>query len=163
MKESLHLATEVTIDEVQTIILQETLRYEELLDCLEKEREALVAQQTDDLFSLVMAKSKILQQLLEARQERKDTLIRLGVNENGNSGGPPWVRDLLSQHRKRLAGLNVRIIGKNAQNRELVVDSLEVIQQFVDILTGANQRPQTYQRQGLLKNTKTPARFNYKA
>lgn len=162
MKESGHLATEVKIDEVQTVIQQETLLYEELLDCLEKEREALVAQQTDDLFSVVMAKSKILQQLLEARQERKDNLRRWGVNEDGNAGGPLWVRDLLSQHQKRLASLNARIIGKNAQNRELVVDSLEVIQQFVDILTGGKQLPQTYQRQGLLKNTKTPARFNYK-
>lgn len=146
---------------IQHLMAQEMALYEELLQCLQQEQQALLNLQVDDLFQKVMAKENILTQLLAARDSRQNGLVRLGAADSGETAVLTWLTSLIARHQSQLASLNARVSTINLQNRTLIKDGLEIINEFMGIVSGARDCPPTYQRQGLLTTEKLKNRFNY--
>ncbi|MDD3581040.1 MAG: flagellar protein FlgN [Desulfobacca sp.] len=145
---------------LQTWISQETALYEELLDCLEQEQRHLLKLEIEELFKTVRVKESLLQRLLAAREKRRDFLNRLAASPTGGTPGLPGLESLINQQRRRLASLTKRISQVNLQNRTLIQDGLDIIQEFIDLASGAQNNPRTYQRQGILDHATGSAGFN---
>jgi len=145
---------------LQTWIAQETALYEELLDWLQQEQRHLIKLEIEELFKTVRAKESLLPRLLAAREKRQNYLNRLGLTPSGETSGLTGLAALIKQQRRRLASLTKQISQVNLQNRTLIQDGLEIIQEFMDLALGAQVGPRTYQRQGILNHASGSAGFN---
>ena len=99
-----------------TLLQQEISLYQELLECLEQEAQALAAAQEETLLSLAASKENLLERLLaikKAREENPATGEREGDLQD-------------------LARLKRQVAAGNARNREIISASLEVIQEFIN-------------------------------
>ena len=97
------------------MIQKEISLYQELLECLETETQALVNAQAEGILAAVARKELLLDCLLQMRRSRTDE-------------PEPSVAD---EHTERLAFLQHQVAATNMRNRELAVASLEVIQDFL--------------------------------
>jgi|GEM_PF-1148434 flagellar biosynthesis/type III secretory pathway chaperone len=97
------------------LILQEISLYQELLECLEQESQALAAAQEERILSLAASKEEILGRLLE---------IKKGQTEPTPGAGDAALEQDLARLRRQVAVRNLR-------NREIISASLEVIQEFI--------------------------------
>ncbi|MBM4283749.1 MAG: flagellar protein FlgN [Deltaproteobacteria bacterium] len=123
--------------------LQKQIRlHQELLECLEKERQALVAGQEEAILSLAAEKSGILAQL--------HRLAEAGETEASPEGD-----------RARLQGLRRRVAQAHSRNHLLIAASLALIQQFL----GQFQPPGagTYQPSGQVAGTTGAVLFERQA
>ena len=100
----------------ETPLQQEISLYQELLECLEQEAQALATAQEETILSLASSKEEILARLLGAKKAREEnpTLSEM----------EPGLPDL-ARLQRRVAALNLR-------NREIIAASLEVIQEFIN-------------------------------
>jgi flagellar biosynthesis/type III secretory pathway chaperone len=98
------------------LILQEITLYQELLDCLEQEAQALAAAQEETILSLAASKEEILARLLQVKKARTE-LPEPTANEM------PLQDDL--------ARLQRQVASRNLRNREIISASLEVIQDYL--------------------------------
>lgn len=98
------------------LILQEISLYQELLECLEQEAQALAAAQEETILSLAASKEEILERLLKVKKARAE-LPAPGADE--------------AALQKDLARLQRQVATRNLRNREIITASLEVIQDFI--------------------------------
>jgi flagellar biosynthesis/type III secretory pathway chaperone len=98
-----------------TLRQQEMQLYEELLDCLEEEVQALMSAREEAILAAAARKEALLDRLLE---------IKRSLDE-----GPP--ANAAPRTGRRLAHLQRRVAAANARNREIVVNTLEMIQEFL--------------------------------
>jgi flagellar biosynthesis/type III secretory pathway chaperone len=101
--------------EPSPLILQEISLYQELLECLEREAQALAAAQEETILSLAVSKEEILERLLGVKKARTEHPPR-GASEAA-----------LQQELERLQR---QVASRNLRNREIIFASLEVIQEF---------------------------------
>jgi len=97
-------------------MLQEISLYQELLECLEQEAQALAAAQEETILSLAASKEEILERLLKVKKARAE-LPAPGADE--------------AALQKDLARLQRQVATRNLRNREIISASLEVIQDFI--------------------------------
>lgn len=99
----------------ETLLQQEISLYQELLECLEQEAQALATAQEETILSLAASKEEILGRLLGVKKTREE-------NPSGaeNNAG---LQDL--------ARLQRQVASRNLRNREIISASLEVIQEFI--------------------------------
>jgi flagellar biosynthesis/type III secretory pathway chaperone len=117
--------------EPSPLILQEISLYQELLECLEQEAQALAAAQEETILSLAASKEDILARLL-------------GVKKARTEHPPPAASEAALQ--KDLVRLQRQVASRNLRNREIISASLEVIEEFISqfLPTG----PGLYQAEG---------------
>jgi flagellar biosynthesis/type III secretory pathway chaperone len=101
--------------EPSPLILQEISLYQELLECLEQEAQALAAAQEETILSLAASKEEILARLLEVKKARTEHT--------------PAASDAARQ--QELARLQRQVAVRNLRNREIISASLEVIQEYI--------------------------------
>lgn len=147
--------------QIQGLMAQETSLYEALIKHLEQEQQALLTLEIDSLAQTVTDKNAVLDRLLTVRAARRDYLTRGGNADRTDPSIPPGLGALIAQHQRQLASLNARVATINSQNRALINDGLEIIKQFMDIVTGARSGPRTYQQRGQLATGTVESRFNY--
>lgn len=94
---------------------QEISLYQELLDCLDAETQALVSGQEELIMAAVGRKELLLDRLLQVQQ--------------AHAGGPEPPAPV--EEGKRLAALQEQVAVINGRNRELAAASLEVVQEFL--------------------------------
>ena len=99
----------------ETLLQQEISLYQELLECLEQEAQALAAAQEETILSLAASKEEILERLLGAKKAREDH--------------PPGAEN--NAGLQNLARLQRQVAARNLRNREIISASLEVIQEFI--------------------------------
>ena len=99
----------------ETLLQQEICLYQELLECLEQEAQALGATQEETILGLAIFKEEILEQLLEVKKAREE-----------KSTGTESVAGL-----EDLALLQRQVAARNLRNREIITASLEVIQEYI--------------------------------
>ena len=102
--------------ESSPLILQEISLYQELLECLEQEAQALAAAQEETILSLAASKEEILERLLGVKKARAEY-------------PPPAAGEAAMQ--QDLARLQRQVATRNLRNREIISASLEVIQEFI--------------------------------
>jgi hypothetical protein len=98
-----------------TLRQQEMRLYQELLDCLEEEAQALMTARQEAILAAAARKESLLDRLLEMKRSLDE-------------GSPATAADRTS---RRLGHLQRRVAAANARNREIVVNTLEVIQEFL--------------------------------
>ncbi|MBW1992473.1 MAG: flagellar export chaperone FlgN [Deltaproteobacteria bacterium] len=89
--------------------------YQELLNCLEEEAQALVSVREEAILAAAARKEALLKRLLELKQNYENT-------PEARGHGPQ--EDRLAQLRRRVAAANDR-------NRQLAVAALEVVHDFL--------------------------------
>jgi len=100
----------------ETLLQQEISLYQDLLECLEQEAQALGAAQEETILSLAATKENILERLLGAQKAREEHL----PDPESNAA------------LKDLARLQRQVAIRNLRNREIIAASLEVIQEFIN-------------------------------
>jgi hypothetical protein len=115
--------------------------YEELLDCLGKEWQALVNTQEDAILALAAQKEQILGKILAVR--RRETASP-GAQEN----------ELLSR-------LKLQVAASQARNHRLIAAALETIQDFITHLQAAP--PGIYHSAGQVETTPGSSFFHRRA
>jgi flagellar biosynthesis/type III secretory pathway chaperone len=100
----------------ETLLQQEISLYQELLECLEQEAQALGAAQEETILSLATSKEEILERLLGVKKAKEE-----------NPPGPQNNAGL-----RDLARLQRQVATRNLRNREIIAASLEVIQEFIN-------------------------------
>lgn len=105
--------------------------YQQLLDCLEEEWQALVHAKEETILSLASRKEEILQNL---------SRLRLAPRSSNDEGKTP---DILELRR--------RIANQQSQNLRLINAALEVIQDFLIQLNASS--PGLYQGGGKMENS----------
>jgi flagellar biosynthesis/type III secretory pathway chaperone len=101
---------------METLIQQEISLYQELLECLEQELQALNLAQEETILGLAAYKEEILGRLL-------------GVKKTREEHSPPTGSEADLQE---LAQLQRQVAAHNLRNREIISASLEVIQEFIN-------------------------------
>lgn len=101
--------------ENRTSFQMEMNLYQELLDCLEDESQALMSAQEEAILAAAVRKEALLDRLLQVKRRRAD--------------GPEAA--LPDEEKTRLATLQRRIAAINAENREIAAASLEIIREFL--------------------------------
>ncbi|MFZ5453224.1 MAG: hypothetical protein ACOZF2_15300 [Thermodesulfobacteriota bacterium] len=99
----------------ETLLQQEISLYQELLECLEQEAQALAATQEETILGLAAFKEEILGQLLEVKKARKE-----------RATGTESIAGL-----EDLAQLQRQVAARNLRNKEIITASLEVIQDYL--------------------------------
>ena len=99
----------------ETLLQQEISLYQELLECLEQEAQALAATQEETILGLAIFKEEILEQLLEVKKAREE-----------KSTGKENMAGM-----EDLAQLQRQVAARNLRNREIISASLEVIQEYI--------------------------------
>lgn len=94
-----------------TISPKELALYEELLECLEEESQALVSTREEAILAAAARKEALLERLLELKQEPE-------------SVSSP-------ENHARLEQLKRQVAAANARNREIALSSLELIREFL--------------------------------
>ena len=102
--------------EPSPLILQEISLYQELLECLEQEAQALATAQEETILSLAVSKEDILERLLGVKKARTEL------------PAPAAGEEALEQD---LVRLQRQVASRNLRNREIIFASLEVIQDFI--------------------------------
>jgi flagellar biosynthesis/type III secretory pathway chaperone len=102
--------------EPSPLILQEISLYQELLECLEQEAQALSTAQEETILSLAASKEEILERLLGVKKARTELPAP-------GAGAAALEQDL--------ARLQRQVASRNLRNREIIFASLEVIQDFI--------------------------------
>jgi flagellar biosynthesis/type III secretory pathway chaperone len=98
------------------LILQEISLYQELLECLEQEAQALAVAREETILSLAVTKEDILERLLQVKKARKEL---------------PAPEASEASLQKELDRLKRQVASRNLRNREIISASLEVIQDFI--------------------------------
>jgi flagellar biosynthesis/type III secretory pathway chaperone len=98
------------------LILQEISLYQELLECLEQEAQALATAQEETILSLAVTKEEILERLLQAKKARLELPA-------------PGAGDAALE--EELARLQRQVASRNLRNRDIISASLEVIDDFI--------------------------------
>jgi len=101
---------------LETLIQQEISLYQELLECLEQEAQALTAAQEETILGLAAYKEELLGQLMGAKNAREELPSAVG-NEAAL---------------QELASLQRQVAARNLRNREIISASLEVIQEYIN-------------------------------
>jgi flagellar biosynthesis/type III secretory pathway chaperone len=102
--------------EPSPLILQEISLYQELLECLEQEAQALATAQEETILSLAVSKEEILERLLGVKKARTELPA-------------PAANDAALE--QDLVRLQRQVASRNLRNREIIFASLEVIQDFI--------------------------------
>ena len=133
------------IGENPTLLQQEICLYEELLDCLEGETQALGRAHEETILAAAARKEVLLERLLRLKKTRPS------VSEPPASPGDLARREYLQR----------QVSVANARNRDLAVASLEVVQEFL----AQFQRPDPglYQPVGQAKSIPEAALFQRQA
>jgi|UniRef100_A0A7C3WIL7 flagellar biosynthesis/type III secretory pathway chaperone len=92
-------------------VQQELTLYEELIDCLEEEAQALVNARAEAILAVAARKELLVDRLLELKR----------LQEKVPRPAPP----------EKLANLQRRVAAANARNRQIAAASLEVVQEFL--------------------------------
>ncbi len=88
--------------------------YQELLDCLEEESQALISARQEAILAVAEKKEELLDRLLWIKQDReKEAQVAAGLP------------------RQRLVSLQSRVAAANARNREIAATSLKLVQEFL--------------------------------
>jgi flagellar biosynthesis/type III secretory pathway chaperone len=103
--------------EPSPLILQEVSLYQELLECLEQEAQALATAQEETILSLAVSKEDILERLLGVKKARTE------LPAPAAAGDEALEQDLVRLQRQ--------VASRNLRNREIIFASLEVIQDFI--------------------------------
>jgi flagellar biosynthesis/type III secretory pathway chaperone len=119
--------------------------YEELLDCLEEETHALLSAQEEAILAAAARKESLLDRLLQVKRVQGD---RLQASATG-------------RHKEQLVHLQRQVAAANARNREIVVTSLEVVQEF--LAQFQPHGPGLYQPAGQAKSIQEGALFQRQA
>ncbi|MDD2902030.1 MAG: hypothetical protein PHU44_06310 [Syntrophales bacterium] len=117
----------------EALLQQEISLYQELLECLEQEAQALAATQEETILGLAVFKEEILEQLLEVKKAREE-----------RSTGTESVSGL-----EDLAQLQRQVAARNLRNREIISASLEVIQEYLGQFLPPG--PGLYQHEGQME------------
>jgi flagellar biosynthesis/type III secretory pathway chaperone len=99
----------------ESLLQQEISLYQELLECLEQEAQALAAAQEETILTLAKSKEEVLERLLGVKKAREE-------NPPGAERNPGL---------QELARLRRQVAARNLRNREIIAASLEVIQEFL--------------------------------
>ena len=99
----------------EILLQQEISLYQELLECLDQEAQALGTAQDETILGLAAFKEEILRQLLEVKKAREEQSL-----EAENNAGL-----------ENLAHLQRQVAVRNLRNREIIAASLEVIQEYI--------------------------------
>jgi len=99
----------------EILLQQEISLYQELLECLDQEAQALGTAQDETILGLAAFKEEILRQLLEVKKAREEQSF-----EAENNAGL-----------ENLAHLQRQVAVRNLRNREIIAASLEVIQEYI--------------------------------
>lgn len=145
--------------QLQDLFDQETAQMASLQECLTLEQQALWTTDTETLFSLAIRKESLLKNLLALRQRRQGSLNRLAAGR-GEDFSPHWLTRMLRRHRQTLTDQMQQIARLNDQNRTYIKDTLDIIDEFMEIAGGGNSRPALYQSKGLISKDKISSRFN---
>ncbi|MDR2200119.1 MAG: flagellar protein FlgN [Deltaproteobacteria bacterium] len=124
-------------------------RYRELIDFLEKEKRYLINMDLDGLLRLSRLKEELAKKIMAGEPSFRDSLSMAGAMLGLKSekptlaevakGCPLPFSNRLADGAITLAGLKNRILRENEQAKRFVEESLDLVTESINILSGANQ------------------------
>jgi hypothetical protein len=148
------------IQKLQNHLNEHLERYQELIDFLDKEKLYLLNLDLDGLLVVSKAKENLARSILASGNEIKETLLEVALmlgfdqekiptlSELGTKLPNPY-RNAIIDGANHLALLKNRIVRENAQAQAFVEQSLNLVNESLNILSGANQiKADGYQSDG---------------
>lgn len=147
----------VIMQQLEDKFYQKILRYNDLLDCLKRERACLVGIDLDRLWDISSEKEEICSGLKSLRQDIK-ALVSSDESQQWASldqilaGVPEENRERLKQLKHTINRLKAEIETLRKENIHFVDNSLQFIDEIISILAGKTQTSNVYNQKCRLKN-----------
>ena len=147
---------EKIIQTLENLIYEKIILYNDLLHCLEKERETLIKIDMDDLWDISKEKEEICSKVNAVRQEIISTLeLEMDPKEYRPSRIldciPREYRAKFQQSYVRLINLKSEIEAIRKENMMLINDSLQFLDEMVSVITGNDQNKMIYKDDGHIR------------
>jgi flagellar biosynthesis/type III secretory pathway chaperone len=146
------------IQTLENLIYEKIILYNDLLHCLEKERETLIKIDMDDLWEISKEKEEICSKVSAVRQEIISTLdLDMDLKDYRPSrildSIPRASRARFQQSYVRLINLKTEIEAIRKENMILINDSLQFLDEMVSVITGNDQNRMTYRDDGHIRKS----------
>jgi hypothetical protein len=151
---------------ILSLLEEERIGYQRILEDLEKEWGYLKKNDTDSLISLFQAKQDHLLRIQEIRRGVEQTFAEL-IKEWGEPNRPQTVFDLIAylpaeqgkamaSYKKFRTGIRWEIEKLNERNKRFVQESLDFIGGLVSLLTGTQSEEPHYAQKGVKRPMPLP-------
>jgi hypothetical protein len=125
-------------------------RYSELIEFLDKEKKYLLNLDLDGLLVVSKAKEELAKKIIKGSEGFRDYLFMAGAMLGLKSDNPPTLVEVaalcpkpyanrLADGAMALARLKNQILRENDQARHFVEESLDLVTESINMLSGANQ------------------------
>ncbi len=146
------------IQALENLIYEKIILYNDLLLCLEKERETLIKIDMDDLWEISKEKEEICSKVSAIRQEIISTL---GLEMDPKDYRPSRILEFIprtdrarfQQSYVRLFDLKSEIEAIRKENMILINDSLQFLDEMVSVITGNDQSKMIYKDDGHIRKS----------
>jgi flagellar biosynthesis/type III secretory pathway chaperone len=150
-------AMEKLLDRLITVIGDEASLFEKFLELLERQQQALITNDSDELKTLTARLQQVVAQSQRLEKERLDTIEQ--IRQNRNSETDLNVRQIcdmadsarsnqLHAFRETILGLYGRIEETRMRNGLLIEQSLEQIQNTIEMIGRIPAKKDTYRKHG---------------
>lgn len=149
---------EKIFQKLENLIYEKIILYNDLLHCLERERETLIKIDMDNLWDISKEKEEICSKVSTVRQEIISTL---GLKMDPKDYRPSRILDFIPKARRarfqqsfvRLINLKSEIEALRKENMTLINESLQFLDEMVSVITGNDQNKVIYKDDGHIRNS----------
>lgn len=146
------------LQSLESMIYEKIILYNDLLHCLEKERETLINIKLDDLWEISNEKEEICSKISALRQEIISTIDPDGDSKDYR---PSRILEFIPRESQttfhksyvKLINLKSEIEAVRKENMILINDSLQFLDEMVSVITGDNQSRMIYQDDGHIRKS----------
>jgi hypothetical protein len=138
------------IQSLEESLLGQLAKYQELIDFLEIEKQRLLNLDLDGLLVVGKAKEKLAKSIIKSGESLKDSILEAALMLKLPSDPLPTLAEIakavpgpfglrLSDGASKLARLKNLILRENAMAKRFVEESLDLVTDSINILSGASQ------------------------
>jgi flagellar biosynthesis/type III secretory pathway chaperone len=146
------------IQALENLIYEKIILYNDLLRCLEKERETLIKIDMDDLWEISKEKEEICSRISVVREEIISTLdLEMDLEDYRPSRILEFIprtgRARFQQSYVRLFDLKSEIEAIRKENMILINDSLQFLDEMMSVITGNDKSKMIYKDDGHIRKS----------
>lgn len=155
------------------LLIQQDSVYQHLLALTESENQAILSGTPEELMVIVDQKERLIERLALLEAERIASVGRVaqGLGRSGKDVTLTALKDAwdweeleqVTGIQERLMTSVTRISELNRKNASLLRSSLLMLNRWMDLISGAQQAPETYSKTGKQRGRTQAARVNRKA
>ena len=121
---------------IEDIYHKEIMLFEELLDCVEQERDSLIGLNTHDLWSIMEDKQRILQSIEDMREKTANDIPSCDMTVKD--------RETITELSRKLSQLKEEIRTRVKENVKFIRESLDFFHEIVTVLSTAGKPKDIY-------------------